>query len=329
MFPIRWEWECWLFDKMMDKWAGTYGEHGIVEQFKKSWRGDCAVNCTRVANNMHDTVPGGKPADNNGAESLNNVQKNFNSGKRFTLFNYLNPNNRKSLLALVHRQSCQDLEFGDRLNVATNNRKFYAYVVNSSREEVSPITVSVNFGEVSVEVPLSSQWRLVASHQTLEYLANCDPPITTLKKCICGVDFEGNDAGSWCLTWLGMWNGDMEPYEGFEFDDAIKWGKAFYLMKPILDGVYLNGLYNRMNNSGLTLITLDALIALEGMGLMSCSCGMFLHYTMCVHVMEDALRKKIVKRIPDTMELRPIVPGAGAGPGAKKKARKGGAYDWN
>ena len=28
---------CWLFDKMMDKWAGTYGEYGIVEQFKKSY----------------------------------------------------------------------------------------------------------------------------------------------------------------------------------------------------------------------------------------------------------------------------------------------------
>ena len=84
-----------------------------------------------------------------------------------------------------------------------------------------------------------------------------------------------------------------------------------------------------MRNDGLELMPLEDIKQLGSAGRMSCSCGTFLHRQMCVHVMEDAMRKKIVKSIPATMSSRPVVPGAGASSGAKKKARRGGAYDWD
>ena len=44
---------------------------------------------------------------------------------------------------------------------------------------------------------------------------------------------------------------------------------------------------------GLQMISLASLKALKHEGLMSCGCGTFLHYTMCVHLMEDAMRKPV------------------------------------
>jgi len=49
-----------------------------------------------------------------------------------------------------------------------------------------------------------------------------------------------------------------------------------------------------MNNSGLGMMPLAAVLALGEAGLMSCSCPSFMHYTMCVHVMSDAKKKGIM-----------------------------------
>merc|ERR1712194_122565 len=92
------------------------------------------------------------------------------------------------------------------------------------------------------------------------------------------------------------------------FEQCITAAKALYIMTPITDPVALEAVHSRYENSGLTMMPLDNVKELGCRGMMQCTCGLFLHYTGCHHVVDDAMRKKIIVRIKATMSKRKIEP---------------------
>ena len=84
------------------------------------------------------------------------------------------------------------------------------------------------------------------------------------------------------------------------------------MMKPITEKAVIECFHHRMNGSGLTTMAVGEIVALGREGLMSCGCETFLHYAACHHFLEDAMRKKIIRRTPIRMSSQLIVPLAAA-----------------
>jgi hypothetical protein len=113
-------------------------------------------------------------ADKNSLEALNNAQKQFTRMARRLLVQYLGPA-RDGLIAYIHRQSMNDLSFGQVLNRAVNCKFFVQVVDKQVKADVSPCTVS--FTRVK---GLKGGERLITSKRTINDLANDSHAIITL-----------------------------------------------------------------------------------------------------------------------------------------------------
>ena len=106
-----------------------------------------------------------------------------------------------------------------------------------------------------------------------------------------------------------MFNDPARHYKDMNFDDCIEWSKSFYILTPIVDVIYLENLHRRLVNSISDkampsvqfIMAIGDLKSLGNKGLMSCSCGTFLHRAWCMHSCADAKKKEIIMRYPSNM----------------------------
>ena len=141
--------EAWLFDKMSAKWSEI--EDDLTQQFQW-WRGKVF---SRVEVNQHNPNRGGIPADNNGPETWNRVEKFWFNHTRSLLTTYLGPG-QSGLPGFISNMSRRDLEFDARLNSEVHSREFYETIRRHLERPISSFTLQwskrskMQTGEVSV-----------------------------------------------------------------------------------------------------------------------------------------------------------------------------------
>lgn len=283
-----------LFDKMMYKWNEIYSERQLTQKFQTQWRG---VPCTRVEVNHIADVPGGMPDDTNSVEATHRNHQLFDKNIRFDGDRYI------GLLAKwIEHKSVNDMGFGVLLSQPVCCKSFFVAVRDMIDSPISPLTVCFH----------GTHGRLVcASQRTLNNLKGHPTAPTT------AADFRvlvsaprrgdfGQTAPSMVDSFLIGTEKPSQICSALDFDQCVAWGESFYFLTPIIAGDYLQGLFDRLKNSGLVIeITYDELVAMGAKGLMSCSCSAFLHRAWCIHSCVCAFIREIIVGYPKYKDPTP------------------------
>lgn len=296
-----------LFAKMMDKWRG-YGEAKLVEKFSSTW---AHIPCARVEINHNALVPGGMPADNNGAESTNRWHKDFAKQMRYIGETYVH-----ELAKWVHHKSVIDVAFGATLHQAVCSFKFHDAVLQMNTNPCSPVDIAFRSADGRFVITSQRFLNILERHPTQPKTAQAY--INLVKSPMQG--FVGQSQLSHVHQFLKGMHDPAAHCENRTFDQCVAWSTQFYIMTPIPEGNYLLGLFNRLTNSKMRLgVTYAQLLALGHDGLMSCSCSAFLHRAWCIHACVCAFKRKIIVGFPQNKDPTPRKrKGVGCAPVMKK-----------
>ena len=131
---------------------------------------------------------------------------------------------------------------------------------------------------------------------------------------------DGTKAPSFIKQFKSLISNPTDGYvkeQGLAFTDVIEWQNCFHVLQPISCETYVRDLVTRLQNSGLVLNE-DAVNKLyrgedgengeDGVCFYKCSCGRYLHYLWCLHIMMLAIHVGLVKEpyCPPTMDSTKI-----------------------
>lgn len=112
-----------------------------------------------------------------------------------------------------------------------------------------------------------------------------------------------------------------------DFDYIAGLSKNFHVMQPIVDDECIASTWFMLQSSGYNIISLDELLERDFAinGLMSCNCGLYLHYAWCHHSCSVAICREIVLNVPGP-EAKAIMRKGKQSVGRPPKALGGGAF---
>ena len=185
-----------------------------------------------------------------------------------------------------------DVAFGRTLNTEVHNKVFYASAFIMELNVLSPIAVKWPDSTVSGRFVIASQGTIN------NVVASAAPQQLTVAQCKAAIK-QGSPG--WLRQFLQIHQDPVARCVDMDFDLCIAWSRTCYFLTPITDLVYLKHLYQRIKTSGLIMMDFEAVVALGSKGLMSCSCGCFLHRAWCIHAFVYARKVEIIIEYPKTM----------------------------
>jgi hypothetical protein len=306
-----------LFDLMMDKWVSVLGEPEIAFKFSATWRD--FNPWTRVECNQGGPVAGGSPADNNSIERSNLTQKLLSAG-RLCLVDYLSPAFKTSMNLVGYiewrsKESLKEMSFGVRYSPVAICKAVLEEVYRRGRAAISPLTVKVKVrGFAGHGKYLIVSQRLIDELRRGKY-GPASEPLETPQAYVRAVSVKGiGSSDSWSQLFMKL-HDTPEAVVGkhpdlMTFDQTVEYATSFHILKPVLVKLYVTRVHERMTEHGFGMVALSSL--LDDMprlaGICSCSCGSYLHYQMCHHVLEDMWRKKVFHSFPKSINPVHIEP---------------------
>lgn len=307
-----------LFDLMMDKWATVLEEPDIALKFSTTWRN--FNPWTRVECNQGGPVAGGSPADNNSIERSNLTQKLLAAAGRLCLVDYLSPAFKTSMNLVGYiewrsRESLKEMSFGVRYSPVAICKAVLEEVYCRGRAAISPLTVKVRIrGFAGHGQYLIVSQRLIDELRGGKY-GPASVPLETPEAYVRAVSVKGVGASdSWSQLFMKL-HDTPELVAGkhldlMTFDQIVEYATSFHILKPVPDELYVTRVHERMTEHGFGMVALSSLLDDVPLltGICSCSCGSYLHYQMCHHVLEDMWRKKVFHAFPKSINPIRIEP---------------------
>ena len=293
---------------MIKKWTAL-GEERFIKAFMKPWE---QRNWDRIsANQHHPLAKGGTPADNGSLESGNNWWKNELDRRVVPSANML-----QAACGVLKDMSLRDLSFGKTYNRKASNTRAFSRAMKMAADpdgNICPLQVDLADGvhpepgclkyvranariRGTDPVDLKSQLHIdtvfknrgqMGKKLLQAYTALHDDPAKQLHSMRRGTGITN-------LT-------DRE----YELDEARFVLESFFKLTPITDVKYARYVRQLLLNDHIPVVAesvLDAATA-NGTGFSQCSCGWHLHYSLCDHVLADALKKKLIA-VPATRDGR-------------------------
>ena len=308
---------------------------------------------TLIEMNDGTDAGGGVPCHANAIERTNLQQKKDAKWERQKVLQFA-----QSQAEQVSQLSMNDLSFGDKMprgyiqelgsgsSKIRNNKEvwtvnFFDTVKAEMRDPVglNKLVWKVNWGQYPEGslIMCSRQmrrWLLQDDAFADHYKAQKDK-LQCMKKALnTKTTLDGKPAPSYINQYKRLiLDGDKYTDEqSMTFNDFIDWQSSFHILQPLTNEVYIRDLVTRLQNSGLVLDQ-DVVGKLYGdepeICMYKCSCGRYMHYLWCLHVMLRAIDVKLVMApyCPATMDSSKIqhVRGVKAHEGRPAKAKPGEA----
>jgi len=306
---------------MLDKWKapvsrGGYGEVAIAEKWEESW---AHTRMTRIERNHDHVLKGGLPCDNNTTERLNRSDKKViceiaGPSRSTSLEAFLS-----AVLTRMSRLSRQDLSFCGKLKHPVRSTRFHSRVdaiwkkyeqntkLKGPSDSYKPCCLELQFGCSHAASGFAPGTILMISGTGIDELTLFFEGETKLRSCRDwrnGIRFplSGAQDGECWLKTLKAYVTNPEVVESVvdDFDQLNRQSRMFVMCSPIDPSsdsdsrAAVQVIHDLLLREGIPIEPLEKLISRGRKGLVTCNCGVYLHYVWCKHAYAIALQRGII-----------------------------------
>ena len=321
---------------MYNKWKNVYKERKVADAWMSAW---AEAKICRVQRNHDNPLRGGLPSDNNVVERRNRDDKEFfDCHRKTTIDSFLH-----ACLSRVRYLSLLDRSFVSPFKPAVTSMKFHQRVnLHWKAHQQTNSESRKKFGKFYPN-SLHLQFRFLDSYN------DAYPRGTRLMVTGTGINVAGkqmekcgysiNKHSEWkrffskadddeheVINTAKMFLEDStktvyEHYKKFEgsethpFDALVADMANFVVISPVdptvgqMEEDAIRSLRDRLEISGYSVMSMDALIRRKLNGFCSCSCDLWLHYGWCNHAYLVCLERGIIDGFPpsrDPENCRPL-----------------------